>query len=306
MEQQQRTTAPPGHIFPLYSDEADRLPRMAAGRAHVFAEDDEVFMAVFQHATSAFLLMDERWRILNANQKCLQLFNAPEGLIGRSFHALLESGGSGSVERFTRGLTAGRVRTREFTGLADGGGRLPIEVTGRRVRTGTGPFYFCAVRDLTLRKRFKENLRQEKRQVRDMSVTLKNVIKSVDEEKKVLKDNIAQTLEIEVLPALDKMSREPSREIRDIYKKAIWNQLVDLTTGSSKRPDHILLKLTATEIDVCRHIQNGNSTKEIADLVNSAFETIQTHRKNIRRKLGLRGKKMALQSFLRNHGAIAP
>jgi DNA-binding NarL/FixJ family response regulator len=32
--------------------------------------------------------------------------------------------------------------------------------------------------------------------------------------------------------------------------------------------------------------------------MNLAFETVQTHRKNIRRKLGLRGKNVNLHSFL--------
>jgi PAS domain S-box-containing protein len=68
---------------------------------------------------------------------------------------------------------------------------------------------------------------------------------------------------------------------------------------SEQETDRDLLKLTPTELEVCRYIHDGLSSKEIADVMKSSFETIQTHRKNIRRKMGLRGRKTALGTFLK-------
>jgi DNA-binding CsgD family transcriptional regulator len=45
-------------------------------------------------------------------------------------------------------------------------------------------------------------------------------------------------------------------------------------------------------------VRLGSGTKDIAELLNASFETIQTHRKNIRRKLGLRRKGVSLFAFL--------
>jgi DNA-binding CsgD family transcriptional regulator len=41
------------------------------------------------------------------------------------------------------------------------------------------------------------------------------------------------------------------------------------------------------------------SSKEIAEMMHSSFDTIQTHRKNIRKKMGLKGRKTPLCTFLR-------
>ena len=63
--------------------------------------------------------------------------------------------------------------------------------------------------------------------------------------------------------------------------------------------DKDLLKLTPTEMEVCQYIQDGLTSKEIADKLYSSFETIQTHRKNIRKKMGLKGCKTPLCTYLR-------
>ncbi|HKJ65137.1 MAG TPA: helix-turn-helix transcriptional regulator, partial [Desulfopila sp.] len=48
-----------------------------------------------------------------------------------------------------------------------------------------------------------------------------------------------------------------------------------------------LLSLTPAEMKVCQFIQTGASSKEMAASLNLSAETIQTHRKHIRKKLGL-------------------
>ena len=42
----------------------------------------------------------------------------------------------------------------------------------------------------------------------------------------------------------------------------------------------------------------GRKTREICDLLQLSFETLQTHRKNIRRKLDLTGQRVSLYVYL--------
>lgn len=70
--------------------------------------------------------------------------------------------------------------------------------------------------------------------------------------------------------------------------------------------DPLFQVLTPREIEVCRLVRDGSSTKEIASNLHLTFETVQTHRKNIRRKLGLNGSKASLQMFIRTRGRLAP
>ncbi len=74
---------------------------------------------------------------------------------------------------------------------------------------------------------------------------------------------------------------------------------VSYRPGEDPVANRDLLSLTPTEMEICSYIRSGQSTKEIADLTHSSFETIQTHRKNIRKKMGLNGSKTALCTYLR-------
>jgi DNA-binding CsgD family transcriptional regulator len=61
-----------------------------------------------------------------------------------------------------------------------------------------------------------------------------------------------------------------------------------------------MAKLTKAEIQICQLIQSGSDSKEIAESMNISFDTVQTHRKNIRKKLGLSGRDISLFTYLNN------
>jgi DNA-binding CsgD family transcriptional regulator len=60
--------------------------------------------------------------------------------------------------------------------------------------------------------------------------------------------------------------------------------------------DH--MELTPVEIAISTMIRNGLSTKEIAQLRCISSATVRRHRENIRRKLGLRNRKVNLATCL--------
>ena len=60
------------------------------------------------------------------------------------------------------------------------------------------------------------------------------------------------------------------------------------------------LKLTPREIEICNMIKSGLTTKEISNFLNSSSQTIDKHRKNIRKKLGLTQRYINLTSFLQS------
>jgi DNA-binding CsgD family transcriptional regulator len=197
------------------------------------------------------------------------------------------------------GLDDGESENTEAWAVRSGQERFPCEVTVTRVKVADETVYHLILVDRSETEELKETLERERKHIREMSVTLKNVIKSVDEDKQEFMENLAHNVEIELVPALDKMSREESGPVRDDYKEVIEDKLRGLANGTSGRLNNLMMKLTPTEIQVCKYIQAGHGTKEIADMMSSSFETVQTHRKNIRKKLELTGRQVSLSTFLR-------
>jgi DNA-binding CsgD family transcriptional regulator len=132
-----------------------------------------------------------------------------------------------------------------------------------------------------------------------MTVTLRTVIQTVGEEKEELRHSIADDIRSNVLPNLEKMASEESPEVRESFREVIEEQLLSLVQGSDTEIDDQVMLLTATELAVAQYIKTGRTTAQIADLMHSSLETIQTHRKNLRKKFDLVGKNIDLQVYLR-------
>jgi PAS domain S-box-containing protein len=134
-----------------------------------------------------------------------------------------------------------------------------------------------------------------------MTEVLKSFMSSLDDNQNRFKEDLAHRISVRLLPTLEKMSSEASPQIRRSYREVLSKELQDLADGNGDgyKPDRDLLKLTPTEMEICQYIQSGRSSKEIADMMHSSFETIQTHRKNIRKKMGLKGRKTPLCTYLR-------
>lgn len=145
-------------------------------------------------------------------------------------------------------------------------------------------------------------LQEEKAQLQEMNVTLRTVMKSVNKEREAFQESVGDIVRTALLPALNTLRKEQSESIRKSYLDILEDQLLKLTPGGEYGRHALLLKLTPTEMKVCQFIQVGAATKEIAEALNLSIVTIQTHRRNIRRKLDLQNRGVNLYSFLNHAG----
>lgn len=260
---------------------------------------DKILEMIFISVGEGILLVDEDGEIVRANSPASEIFGILEQrLCGEELESLTDIGGMQVLNGMFNSLAEGEKQQAEITGYYSNGHRFPIAVTVTRVDFRGGKFWPIIVRDITEQKEYEKKLQCEMKRSEEMNVTLSNVLRSIEKDRREMEQQVMTKIKQSLLPSLQKLTDSDDHEIRSTYNELIGRQLIELNSGSESRLDAGLLKLTGTEIEICRLIQAGRSGKEICGIMNLAFETLQTHRKNIRRKLGLRGKKLNLQAYL--------
>ena len=84
----------------------------------------------------------------------------------------------------------------------------------------------------------------------------------------------------EVLMALDSILKG-----KKYYSEEILDMIIEISDSKNVPVENI--HLTSSEIEIVRLIAGGMTTKEIAEKKNISFHTVNTHRKNIFRKLSV-------------------
>lgn len=147
-------------------------------------------------------------------------------------------------------------------------------------------------------ERTRLDLEVEKKLLEDMNIAFRAAISAVEGEKNKLKEEITVNVNEIILPLLKKirMKRGSTRKHLDLLEKS----LEALLSSFGSRLTRQNLSLTPKEIEVSNMVKSGLTTKEIAGLLNASSLTINKHRNNIRRKLGLTNKNINLISFLQS------
>lgn len=282
-------------------DHRQAMERRVSERTRALANSEKMLDAIFQSVGKGILLIDSDREIVKANQQASVIFGIPlEILIGTTFSSLTDDAGCNKLAALRENLIEGQRRHVEVTSVYVDGKTFPCEITMTRMDLDNQKFWPVIVRDTSEQLALESTLRDEKLQTEEMNVTLRNVLKSIESDRQQFEQNLTHRIRTGLLPGLEKVRHEKDDQVNTIYLDLIKAQLIALTTDFETELDADLLKLSKGELKICRFIKAGLTGKEICDAMNLSFETIQTHRKNIRKKLCLRGKDVNLHTFLIN------
>lgn len=279
-------------------DQRIKLERIVSERTEALQTSEKLFRSLFTSAGEGIILIDSGLTIVQANQKAADMFGLPvSDLEGKNCVSIIHPD-SIDMLRSASSVSEEDVWNGEVNGITASGDAFPASITVNKFRLGEEVFLHLIIRNITQQKALEEYLRQEKSKAEEMNVTLRNVMKAIDREKEDFELAISQKVTTSIVPSLQKLADEDNSDIRKIYMNILRDQLAGLTKSFGPLGNEDMVKLTKSEIQVCQMIQSGSSSKDIADAMNISFETVQTHRKNIRRKLGLSGKDVNLFAYL--------
>ncbi len=132
----------------------------------------------------------------------------------------------------------------------------------------------------------------------EANTALKVLLKQREEDKIELEEKVLLNVRELVLPYLEKLKMKKSGEKQRAYMGIIESNLNDIVSPFVHGLSSKLIKLSPTELQVSNLIKQGNTTKEIAEIMNLATSTIDFHRNNIRKKFGIKNKKTNLRTYL--------
>jgi DNA-binding CsgD family transcriptional regulator len=160
-------------------------------------------------------------------------------------------------------------------------------------------------RDITERKetaellrKSEEKLRGKTRNLEEVNTALTVLLKKREEDKKELEQTVLTNLNDMVKPYLERV-RARAKDPKQKNNLAVLEENLNaITSPFSYRLSSRYLNLTSSEIEIANLVKQGKSTKDIADLLSVSSKTIEVHRLNIRKKLGLSNKRASLRTHL--------
>jgi PAS domain S-box-containing protein len=162
-------------LFDLRVDSLDDIERIAAflttslvvtALTTKLRASEGRFRTFVDHATDAFLLLDDHWTVLDVNrQACDSLGYSREELIGKHKSDLDVGLDEASIQRLKQRMVAGEAITFETRHRRKDGTSFPVEVRVGQFEQG-GRRFLCLVRDISDRKRAEDELRASEERFR--------------------------------------------------------------------------------------------------------------------------------------------
>jgi len=132
----------------------------------------------------------------------------------------------------------------------------------------------------------------------EKSIAMKTILEYQENYKKEIEDNLISNVRHLVIPYILKLKRNriSSDDLNCI--QMIESKLDEIVLPLSNKLSSKHKAFTPKEIQIADLIKDGNQDKDIMEVMNISLDTVKTHRKNIRRKLGIYGNRSNLRSML--------
>ncbi len=189
------------------------------------------------------------------------------------------------------------------------GSKRWVELFANRIEYGGEPAVQAVFVDITERKLAREALKsahdeledrvQERTtQLEEVNSALRVLLKQRDRDKTELEDKVVLNVKELVVPYAEKLRAMLTDGKQIAYLNVLESNLNEIISPFAHKLSSRYSSLTPMEIRTAQFIKDGRTSKEIADLLNLSSRTIESHRKNIRTKMGLHGRKANLRSHL--------
>ena len=151
--------------------------------------------------------------------------------------------------------------------------------------------------EIRVKERTSELLTANK-ELEESNTTLKVLLKQRENDKERFEENILANIKHLILPYIEKLKKNRSMSDELVYLNLIAINLEEIVSPFSSKLSYKFLDFTPREILIANLIKDGKQDKDIMEILNISLETVKSHRQNIRKKLGIYGKRTNLRTKL--------
>jgi PAS domain S-box-containing protein len=224
---------------------------------------------------------------------------SPSEMEGRHFSRFIFQEDFGRiVDRFQEALS-GQGRPTEYRILTRTGEYRWVRSFSKPIREGHEVKGIQGVlSDITEQKEAEEELRTKAGHLEEMNAALRVLLEKRERDRLELEEKMLLNVQAMVMPYLEKLKRITKDEKQKAYLEVMESNLQRITSSFSGDLRFRYHTLTRSELQIAGLVRDGKNSKEIAELLNLSYRTVESHRKHLRKKLGLKNKKANLRTTL--------
>jgi len=157
---------------------------------------------------------------------------------------------------------------------------------------------YAIASDVTDRKNLEDNLINAKKKLEEQSsqlgqknAALKELMEQLENEKRYWVNKWHEDLANSILPDLRKLhlKRESNKSF-----VAILQKLEGITQSHNSRIQQIKYQLSPRQKEICELVKSGFTSKEIGRMLNLSKQTVDSYRRDVRKKLGIQNENINL------------
>ncbi|MCG6881647.1 MAG: response regulator [Deltaproteobacteria bacterium] len=282
----------------------DKLEKVVEERTADLEKTYNQMSALINASSDAAQLLDKNGNIITANKISAKRLKAPlKELLGKCVYDYLPP----EVAKKRKGKVEQVIKTGKPSRFEDKIGRLVLQNTMYPVMNTKGKVIQLAVysRDITqekrnvaaLKKREKE-LKARTRSLEEANTAFSILLRRREEDRTNFESSVVSNMSTLIKPYIEKLKSTPLDAIQTNHLNVIETNLEQIISPFVRDIGSRVLDLTPMEIRVANLVKEGKSNIEIAAKLSVSKNTILTHRFNLRRKLGIKNKKINLRAYL--------
>jgi len=271
-------------------------------------ESETRFRVLLETMNEGFAVADENGVRTYANQRlCDMLGYKADEIIGHPVTEFLDEEGRKVWAREFKRRKKGDSSPYQMNLLTKDGEALPVIISPKPIFDEKGLFKgsYSAITNIRDLKRTEKSLIEREKELKvkttnleEMNAALRVLLRRMEEDRRELEDKVRLNIEQMVQPYLERLKGVGLSDRQRKNFETLETNLQEILSPFTRKLLTEYPRLTPSELQIANLLRQGKSSKEIADELSLSSRTVETHRRNMRDKLGIKDKKTNLRSYL--------